>query len=131
MAVGVEMHRAVVMAVLVEMHAVAPQPPQHMGAEADQHDADRALDRAREMFGNGLAEPKRGAGEGEQCQRMANPPGQTMLDDVGDVGPPRGDAGDGRDVVGLERVLHAQQKAKPQNSEHVQPALPRREQDRF
>jgi hypothetical protein len=33
----------------------------------------------------------------------------------------RGDAGDGRDMIGLERVLHAEQKTKPQNSEHCSP----------
>ncbi len=36
-----------------------------------------------------------------------------MFDDVGDLGPARGDAGDRRDMVGLERVLHAQQKSEP------------------
>ena len=78
------------------------------------------------MIGDGLAEPKRGAGEDEQCQRMSDPPGQTMFDDVGDIGPARGDAGDRREVVDLERVLHTQKKSKPQNSKHVQPASPLR-----
>ena len=45
-----------------------------------------------------------------------------MLDDVADMGAARGDAGDRRDMIGLERVLHAQQKTEPQNSEHA--ALP-------
>ena len=34
----------------------------------------------------------------------------------------RGDARDRRDMVGLQRVLHAQQKTQPQNSEHTTPA---------
>jgi hypothetical protein len=34
------------------------------------------------------------------------------------------DAGHGRDVIGFERMLHAQQKPEPQNSEHTPPALP-------
>ena len=119
MAVRVDVHRAVAVAVLVEMHAVAPQPPQHVGAEADQHDADRALDRTRQMFGDGLAEPKRDAGKGEQCQRMAEPPRQAMLDDIGNIGAARGDAGDRRDVVDLECVLHTEQKPEPQNSKHA------------
>jgi hypothetical protein len=119
MAVRVEVRGAVVVAVLMEMHAVAPQPPQYMGTEADQHDADRALDRSRQMFGDGLAKPKRGAGKGEQCQRMANSPGQTVFDNIDDIGPARGDAGDRRDVVDLKRVLHTQQKSEPQNSKHA------------
>ena len=117
-----EMHRAVAMAVPVEMHAVAPQPPQHMGAEADQHDADGGLDRPGDAFGNRMAEQDGGAGKGEQRQRMAEPPGQPVLDDIGDMAAARGDAGYGGDVIGLERMLHAQQKPQPKNSEHTPPA---------
>jgi hypothetical protein len=63
MAVGMDVHRAVAMAVLVKMHAVAPQPPQHMGAETNQHDADGGLDRPRECFGDSAAEQDGGAGK--------------------------------------------------------------------
>ncbi|OIQ67536.1 hypothetical protein GALL_508860 [mine drainage metagenome] len=66
-----------------------------------------------------MAKSKREAGEGQQRQRMANPPRQAMFDDIGHIGAARGDAGDGRDVVGLERVLHAQQKSETQNCKHV------------
>jgi hypothetical protein len=44
-----------------------------------------------------------------------------VLDDVGDMGAARGDAGDGRDVIGLERVLQTEQKTKSKNSEHTPP----------
>ena len=37
----------------------------------------------------------------------------------------RGDAGYGGDMVRFERMLHAEQKAEPQNSEHAPPALRR------
>src|SRR6478752_1986550 len=53
---------------------------------------------------------------------MAEPPGQAVLDDVSDVGAARGDAGDRGDMIGLKRVLHAQQKTQAQNSEHSSPA---------
>src|ERR1700694_71998 len=43
MAMGVDVNRAVAVAVTVKMHALAPQPPQHMGPETDQHDADGGL----------------------------------------------------------------------------------------
>ncbi len=121
-AVGVEMHRAVTVAMPVKMHAVAPEPPQHMRAETDQHDADGGLDRTCDRLGDRVAEQDGGAGESKQRQRMAKPPGQPVLDDVTDMAAARGDAGYGGDVVGLERVLHAQQKPKPQNSEHMPPA---------
>ena len=73
-------------------------------------------------FGDGAAEQDGGAGKDEQRQRMAEPPGQAVLDDVADMAAARGDAGDGRDMIGFERMLHAQQKPEPQNSEHVSPA---------
>ena len=45
-----------------------------------------------------------------------------MLDDVPNLGAARGNTGHRGDMIGLERVLHAQQKPQPQNSEHVFPA---------
>ena len=121
MAVRVDVNRAVAMAVLVKMHAVAPQSPQHVRAETDQHDADGGLYRPREMFRNRVTEQNRSTRKGEQGQRMAETPGQAVLDDVADVSTTHGDAGHRGDVVGLECVLHAKQKPQPQNSEHMFP----------
>src|SRR5437879_12459814 len=81
MAVGMEMHRAVAMAVLVEMHAVAPQPPQHMRPEADQHDTDGGLDRPGNGFRDRTAEQDGGAGEDEQGGRVGKPPSPAALED--------------------------------------------------
>ena len=78
----------------------------------------RRFDRLRDVVGNRMAEQDRGAREHEQRQRMAKAPGQAVLDDVGDMGAARGDAGYGGDVIGLQRMLHAEQKTKSQNSEH-------------
>ena len=73
MAVGMQMHRAVAMAVPMKMHAVAPQPPQHMRAEADQHDADGGLDRPRQ-----LVRRSRGrAGSRRRRRRTASAYGRT------------------------------------------------------
>src|SRR5712671_7729561 len=126
MAVGVKMHRAIAMPVAVEVHAVAPQPPQHMRAEADQHDADRRLDRLCDGVGDRPAEQNGSTGEYEQGQRVTKPPGQPVLDDIADVGAARGNAGHRGDVIGLERMLHAQKKPETQNSEHTPPACSRR-----
>src|SRR6202011_4204400 len=67
-------------------------------------------------------EQDRGAGKDEQCQGMAEDPGQAVPDDVANVGAARGDAGLRRDMVAFERVLHAEQKPQPKNSEHLSPA---------
>ena len=122
MAMRVDMHPAVAVAVLVKVHAVAPQPPQHMRAETNQHDADGSFNRPREMFWERVPEQNRSAGKGEQRQGMAEAPGQAVLDDVADIAAARGDARYRRDVIGLECVLHAQQKSQPQNSKHLFPA---------
>jgi hypothetical protein len=74
------------------------------------------------MLRDSVPEQNCGAGEGEQCQGMPEPPGQAALDDVAHFGAARGDAGHRRDVVGLERVLHAEQKSQSQNSEHLSSA---------
>ena len=52
---------------------------------------------------------------------MTEPPGQPVLDNVAHVAPSGGNAGHRRDVIGFERVLHSEQKAKPQYSEHAFP----------
>src|ERR1700687_2332697 len=110
MAMGVDVNRAVAVAVTVKMHALAPQPPQYMGPETDQHDADGGLQWPRQIFRDRVTEQNGGAGKGEQCQRMAEPPGQAVPDDVPNVGAARRDARHRRDMVGLERMLHAQEK---------------------
>ena len=122
MAVGVDVYRAVVMAVAMKMHAVAPETPEHVSTEPDQHDADGGLQWTRDMFGDRVAEQQRSTRKDEQGQRMAETPGQAMADDIADMAAARGDARHRRDMVGFQRVLHAQQKPEPQNSEHVSPA---------
>jgi hypothetical protein len=122
MAVGVDMSHAVAMPVAVKMHAVAPQPPQHMRAETDQHDADGGFDRPRDRFRDRAAKQNRGAGKAEQRQRMAQAPGQAVPDDIANMAAARGDAGHRGDMIGFQRMLHAQDKPKSQNSEHVTPA---------
>ena len=92
-----------------------------MRAEADQHHADGGLDRPDDALRDRVAEQDRGAGKGEQRQRMTEPSGQPVLDDIGRMAVARGDAGYGSDMIGFERMLHAQQKPQPQNTEHTTP----------
>src|SRR6266516_8211449 len=92
-----------------------------MGAEADQHQTNGGLERAGNALRDRAAEQDGRAGKDEQGKRVAEPPGQPVLDDIGHMAAARGDAGDGGDVIGLERMLHAQQKPQPKNSEHTPP----------
>src|SRR5579872_6243362 len=105
----------------MKMHAITLHPPQYMRAKADQHDPHGRLQRARESFGDRLADQDGCAAENEKRQRMSQPPGQAVLDDVSDIGPAGGDARDRRDMIGFQRMLHSQEKAKPEDPEHALP----------
>ncbi len=76
-----------------------------------------------------MSQQDRGTGKNEQGQRVTKPPRQTVFDDIPDIGPAGGNARYRRDMVGLQRVLHSEQKAKPQNSEHTRPDLVLRKPD--
>src|SRR5207302_5015930 len=93
----------------------------HVRTETDQHQADSGLDRPGNAFRDRAAEQDGGAGKGKQRQRVTEPPGQAVLDDVADMAAAHRDAGHGGDMIGFERMLHAQQESKPQNSEHWPP----------
>ena len=71
-----------------------------------------AVSIGRELFGDRMAEQDRRPGKHEQRQRMAEAPGQAMPDDVAEFSAARGDAGHRGDMIGLKRVLHAQQKTE-------------------
>ena len=74
---------------------------------------------ARQRFRNGVTEQDRGTGKREQRQCMAEPPSQAVLDDIKNFAAASCDRGDRRDMIGLERMLHAKQKTQAQNSEHL------------
>ena len=74
------------------------------------------------MFRDSASEQNCRPGKDKQCQGMAEAPGQPVLDDVPDLSAARGDAGHRGDMIGLERVLHTEQKPQSQNSEHLPPA---------
>ena len=71
----------------------------------DQHDADRRLDRTGHVVGNGAAKRQRRARKDKQRQRVTEPPGQAVLDDIADIFAARGDRGNRSDVVGFQREL--------------------------
>ena len=122
--VCMEMLRTIAMPVPVKVHAIAPQPPKYVRAKSNQHDADRRLQRTRELFGDRMSQQDRGPGKDKEGQRMAEPPGQPVLDDIANVGAAGGDARYRRDMIGLQRMLHAKQKTNPQRTEHAFPDFP-------
>ena len=77
------------------------------------------LDRPGNAFRDGATKQDGGTGKDKQRHRVAEAPGQPVLDDVPDLSAARGDAGHRGDMIGLERVLHTEQKPQSQNSEHL------------
>jgi hypothetical protein len=120
-AVDMDVFGAIATSMQMEMYAIAPQSPQYVCADANQHDTDRSLQRACKMFGDRLIYQDRGTGKNKERQRVAEPPCQPVLDDITDVGSAGGDARHSCDMVGFKRMLYSEQKAEPQNSEHVLP----------
>src|SRR5687767_10322849 len=121
MAVSVNVPHAIAVLMLMKMHTVTQEPPQHVHAEADQHDPDRRFERLGHIFGNRVSQQDRSAGKDKERERMAQAPGQAMLDDIADTGSPRSDARHGGDMIGLECMLHPEQETQSEHAEHLFP----------
>ena len=121
MAVKMQVDGAIGMAMTMQMDLVLPEPPQHMRAKPDQHDADGCFDRLRHMFRNRTAEHDGRAGKGKQGQRMAEAPGEPMLDNIADVGAAGGDGRYGCNMIRLERMMQAEDEAESENSKQTPP----------
>ncbi len=120
MAVCVEMNHSIAMTMGVEMHPIAPQPPEHVDSEPDHHDTNCALKRLRDMFRNCVPQEDGRPRKQRERNGVAKPPCQPVPDDVTNIGPAGSDTGDSCDVIGFQRVLHPQHETKPQNSKHTQ-----------
>src|ERR1700747_1259527 len=60
----------------------------------------------------------------KQRHGVAEAPGQAVLDDVGNLAAAGGNARDRRNVIGLQRILHAEDEAQSQNCKHRSRFLP-------
>jgi len=125
-AVNVNVLRSVAMSMLMKVDSITPKLPEHINPEADQHHTDGGFKRQRQALRDRVTQKNGCPGEDEQGERMSEPPGEAVLDDIADFGSPGGDAGDRSDMISLERMLHAEQEPQPQNPEHQRPAFPGR-----
>ena len=73
-----------------------------------------SIGRSAGVPGMASTEHDRGSGKDEQGERVTEPPGQAVLDDVADFAAARGSARYRRDMVGFERVLQSEHKPQPQ-----------------
>ena len=63
MAMKMQMHGPVDVGMLVEMDPVMPHPPKDVASQRHQHNADRSLEGASQMFGDRVAKQDCGPGE--------------------------------------------------------------------
>ena len=106
MAVGVEV-AGVAVVVGMEVHALAPRAPQHVGPEQDQHQADRELQCVGGPRRQCLVDQQHYPAKDEQRQRVTHSPGGTLTHRAAHAIGARAQAGDGGEVIGLEGVLQA------------------------
>ena len=108
--VAVGMHVACAVAVLVraEMHPLAPQPPQHMAAERQQHQPDAELEPIRHVVGKARLEQEAATGHHQQRQRMSKSPERAVQRDAAKAAAAADDARNSGDMIRLQRVLHPQ-----------------------
>jgi len=103
-----QMGRAISMFMKVKMDSFVPQPPEQIAAEDDQHDSNCGLQPISERRRYRMSEQQRRPGKRKKRNRVAEPPGQAVLDDFDNIGTACSDAGDGSNVIGLKGMLHAQ-----------------------
>lgn len=112
MAVNVKMRGTIAVPVLMKMHTIMPEPPQYMHTEPDQHDPDRCFQRTGNVLRDHAAEKNRSAREDKQGDGVAEAPGQAVPHNIANARTPRSDAGHCCDMIGLERMLHPEQKTE-------------------
>src|SRR3569623_1939890 len=85
MTVQVQMLYTITEAMAVKVDAIAPNPPQQMRAQPDQHDAHSGFKRLGHSFRNCVAKQDRRARKNKQRSRVPEPPGQPMPDNIADM----------------------------------------------
>ena len=116
-AVDVNMRATVVMFVDMKMDSPLAHPAHDVEAEQNQHDADGKFQRRRHAVGQGQPQQDHRRADGEQRNRVAQTPDRTAQHQS-PLGPVRADrhGADGRQMIGFQRVLHAEQKPERQKT---------------
>ena len=111
---------AVVMAVGVHVEASAPEIPEDLGAEEDQHDADAELEhgrRVRVAVEDRVLEQQDHDAQDEERRGVAEPPRGADPNAAPRAPEFPSDRRYGDDVIGVGSVLEAQQEAKCQRGD--------------
>jgi hypothetical protein len=109
----------VAMPMHVHVDAAAAPAPDDLAAESQQHQPDRQLEPLAHVLGNRQPQHEAQTGDEEEGERVAHTP-HRAADDSGS--PAAAAGGQGRDrgeVVGFQRVPHADEESEQQDREHV------------
>ena len=121
--VGVEMDRAVMMMVDVEVDPLLDQTPQYIDTEPDQHDADQQFKQLRHALGHHGVEDQHDGAEQEQGQGVPQTPGGALADGVGDRSAARRQGSHCGDMIALHRMAHADQESQQKQTQaHIHKA---------
>jgi len=107
-AVQVEVIAGVVMDVAVQVHALAHRAADHVEPEPDQQQPDGELGDARDVFRDADIHQQHSGAHQEQCQGMADAPGDAGAHRLCRRPAARRQRGDRREMVGVERVAQSQ-----------------------
>ena len=110
------MDRTVGMLMTVEVNAFLDQAIDHMRAEPEQHRANRSFqDMGDTLRIDRATEDQRTTRQQNQRYGMPQTPGRAVSDDAAKGFLPRGDGGNGGNVIRLHGMLHANHKASCKN----------------
>lgn len=114
-----------VVLVQMDVDALRAHSPEDVRAEHQQHHADPRLERMGPAIRHRGTEPQARAADQEQRQRMAEAPAGALEQRRPHAPGARGQARDGGEVIGLERVPHAHQESRQEDRLHAKAILTR------
>jgi hypothetical protein len=119
MAVGVDVLRAFVVTVYVHMHALADQLPGNVNAQQDEHHTDATLEKLCRRFRHDGGRKHDERADRKQSYRVTEAPGGTLHDTAAQGVRANDERGNGSQVIGFERMAHADQQPKKQRGGHA------------
>src|SRR3972149_5253293 len=118
MRMPVEMPDPTLVLVQVEVDPLFREPPEHVEAERDQHQADRELESRCEPFRKRTVQEQHRGAEEEKREGMSQAPEDALSHALSRARAPRREARDRGEVVGLEGMAHADEEPQDQKTDH-------------
>lgn len=106
---GMNVHDAPVVPVHMKMHFSPRDAAQYVESEQHEHHANRELERHRKPRRNRRIERHRNSGEEQQCTGVTDTPDDALQYGLRDGPAVCCERRHGSDMIGLERMLHAEQ----------------------